>query len=145
MFQEDILEIYNSLVIFNDAIMKTPNPKPITVRLEKETNFLIFETTGISVRILNTVYLCLGLEDLEKETYLLPEDYDNLMASLQYLIKSGYLLNEKTLVSPENYGFDVYAVFPKEYLKGLQFVAGVRFISGNSWWFKLKTKLRYGL
>lgn len=145
MFQEDILEIYNSLVVFNDAIMKAPNPKPITVRLEKETNFLIFENAGISVRVLNTVYFCLGLEDLKKETYLLPEDYDNLMASLQYLIKSGYLLNERTLVSPENYGFDVYAVFPKEYLKGLQLVAGVRFISGNSWWFKLKTKLRYGL
>lgn len=145
MFQDDILEIYNSLVVFNDVVIKKPSPKPIFVKYDPESTHLIFTTEGITVRLNNIIFYSLALETISDGTYLLPEDYDSLMGSLQYMIKSGELIKEKTLLSPENFGFDIYCVNYKEYKKGLQFFAGARFISGNSWWFKLKTKLKYNL
>ena len=48
------------------------------------------ETKGKSVRLYLPVYYCLDLEHIQKETYLLPEDYDYLMSTLQYLINSGF-------------------------------------------------------
>lgn len=44
--QNDILEIYNSLVEFSDNTVKTNFPIPIKVRYEKETRLLIFEQKG---------------------------------------------------------------------------------------------------
>ena len=38
--QNDILEIYNSLVEFSDNTVKTNFPIPIKVRYEKETRYL---------------------------------------------------------------------------------------------------------
>ena len=47
---------------------------------------------------------------LKKPTYLLPEDYDYLMSSMQSLIAGGKLIEDRTVLSPENYGFDIYSV-----------------------------------
>jgi hypothetical protein len=143
--QNDLLEIYNSLVAFSDSTVKSSFAIPITVHYEKESHLLVFEQKGISVRLGLPVYYCLGLEDMEKPTYLLPEDYDFLMYNLMTLIQSGELIKERTLVSPENYGFDVYSVNLREFWKGPDVIGKVRFISGNSWLFKFLVRRKYKL
>lgn len=141
--QDDLLEIYNSLVMFNDDIIQSKFPLPLRVRYEKDSRLLVMETKGKSVRLYLPVYYCLDLEHIQKETYLLPADYDYLMSTLQYLLHSGELLRERTIISPENYGFDIYSTNLKELWKGPDIIGRVRFISGNSWLFKLRTKLKY--
>ena len=143
--QNDLLEIYNSLVAFSDSTVKSRFAIPITVHYEKESHLLVFEQKGISVRLGLPVYYCLGLEDIEKPTYLLPEDYDFLMYNLMTLIQSGELIKERTLVSPENYGFDIYSVNLREFWKGPDIIGKVRFVSGNSWLFKFLVRRKYKL
>ena len=143
--QTDLLEIYNSLVAFNEKTIKSNFPKPILVRFEKASNLLVFEQAGTSVRLGLTNYYCLALEDLEKPTYLLPEDYDYLMANLSQLINSGELLKDRTALSPENYGFDIYGVNLQELWKGPDKLGTVRFVSGTSWLFKFLVKRKYKL
>ena len=86
-----------------------------------------------------------GLEDLEKPTYLLPEDYDYLMSNLLDLLNSGELIKDRTALSPENYGFDIYATNIRELWKGPDIIGRVRFISGTSWLFKFIVKRKYKL
>ena len=147
VLQEDILEIYNSLTIFNKTTIQTDNPSPILVYFDEESvgSPLVFEQKGITARLRLPIYYCLGLEDLKKPTYLLPKDYDSLMANLQKIIYDERILDGKTNLSPENYGFDIYAVNMREFTKGLEMMGSVRFISGNSWLFKLYTKWKYKL
>ena len=133
--QNDILEIYNSLVEFSDN----------KVRYEKETRLLIFEQKGKTVYLGLPVYYCLALEDLEKPTYLLPEDYDYLMSTLQSLIASGELIKPRTCLGPENYGFNVYSTNINEMYKGPDVIGQVKFISGTSWLFKFRTRKKYKL
>ena len=141
--QNDILEIYNSLVVFSDDTVKSNFPIPIKVKYEKESNLLVFEQKGKSVRLGLPVYYCLALDELEKPTYLLPEDYDYLMSNLLDLLNSGELIKDRTALSPENYGFDIYAVNMREFWKGPDIIGRVRFISGTSWLFKFIVKRKY--
>ena len=143
--QNDILEMYNSLVDFSDETVKSKFPIPIKVSYDKSTRLLKFEQKGKQVYLNLPIYYCLALDDLEKETYLLPEDYDYLMSTFQNLISSGELIRERICVSPENYGFDVYTTNLKELFKGPELIGQVRFISGNSWIFKYITKRKYKL
>lgn len=144
--QDDLLEIYNSLVDFSDNTVKTNLPLPIKVWYESEGRLLVFEQKGKSVRISLPIYYCLGLDSLiNNPTYLLPEDYDYLMSTLQGLIGSGELIKPRICVSPENYGFDIYGVNIKELWKGPDILGQVRFVSGTSWFFKFKTKRKYKL
>lgn len=140
-----MLEIYNSLVVFSDETVKSKFPTPIKVWYEKESRLLVFEQKGKSVRLWTPVYYCLGLEDLYKPTYLLPEDYDYLMYNLQSVINSGELIKDRTTLSPENYGWDFYSCNIRELWKGPELKGKIRFISGLSWIFKWKTKLKYKL
>lgn len=143
--QNDLLEIYNSLVGFNEETIKSRFPVPIKVWYEKESRLLVFEQKGVSVRLWSPIYYSLGFEDLIKPSYLLPEDYDFLMYNLQELINSSVLLEDRTALSPENYGFDIYSVDKKEIYKGPERKGVIRFVSGVSWLFKLITKLKYKL
>lgn len=143
--QNDILEIYNSLVIFSKDVLNELSPKPIKVWFEKESGLLVLEAGGNSVRLVHPIYYCLDLDSITKSTFLLPEDYDFLMSNLQKLINSGELIKERTCLSPENLGFDIYAIDIRDYQKGLDIKGRVRFVSGNSWWFRFKTKLKYKL
>jgi hypothetical protein len=143
--QDDILEIYNNLVVFSNTTITTKFPLPITVWYEKENRLLVFEQKGKSVRIGLPVYYCLDLEGIVNKTYLLPEDYNYLMSTFQDLINSGVLTRDRTHVSPENYGFDIYAVDLKELYKGPGIVGRIRFISGKSWLFKKIVKHRFKL
>lgn len=143
--QNDILEIYNTLVTFSKGTVDSKFPLPITVRFDENTNAVVFEQKGISVRMILPMYYSLALVDLKKPTYLLPEDYDYLMSTLQGLIGSGVLIRDRVCISPENYGFDIYCLDPKEFSKGPDLLGQIRFISGNSWFFKFKTKRKYKL
>lgn len=139
--QEDLIETYNSMVPFSKN--QSELAVPIKVWYEKESRLLVMEQAGLSVRLRFPVYYCLGLEDLYKPTYLLPEDYDYLMTTLQGLIGSGELIKDRTVLSPEDYGFDIYTTNEAELWKGPVIIGSVRFISGISWWFKYKTKKKY--
>ena len=109
--QNDLLEIYNNLTEFSKAIFESKNPVPIKVKFDRNAfeSPLVFEAKGITVRLRLPIYYCLGLEDLEKETYLLPGDYDMMMESLQKAIYDPRTLDERTCIAPENYGFNIYA------------------------------------
>lgn len=143
--QNDLLEIYNSLVIFNEETIKSRFPVPIKVWYEKESRLLVFEQKGKSARLWIPIYYSLGFEDLIKPTYLLPSDYDFLMYNLSELINSSILLEDRTILSPENYGFDIYSVTKGELEKGPDIKGTIRFVSGVSWFFKLRVKLKYKL
>lgn len=143
MLQSDFLEIYNSLVMFSDNTVKSNLPIPIKVWYEKNTRLLVFEQKGKSARLYLPVYYCLDLDSIQKPTYLLPEDYDYLMSTLQNLINSGVLLRERILCSPENCGMDIYGIRPENYSDGLDLLGVIRFISGNSWFFKWRVKRKY--
>lgn len=145
--QSDLLEIYNSLVKFSETTLNTNFPVPIKVYFEKENNLLVFEQKGLSVRISLPVYYCLALDELDKKhpTYLLPEDYDYLMASLSGLIGSGDLTKDRTILSPENYGFDIYATNVRELWKGPEIIGSIRFVSGTSWLFRFIVSKKYKL
>lgn len=143
--QNDILEIYNALVIFNKETIESKFPTPIVVKFDPSSNALVFEQKGVTVRLVLPLYYSLAFEDLEKPSYLLPEDYDYLMSTLQELIGSGVLIKDRVCVSPENYGFDIYCIDLKEFKKGPDLLGQVRFISGTSWLFKFKTKRKYKL
>lgn len=141
--QEDLIGFYNNLVAFSKTTVDTNVPSPIKVRYEKDARMVVFEQKGIAVRTNIPVYYSLGLEDIEEPTYLLPDDYDYLMSTLRDLINSGKLLEDRTTLSPENYGFDIYAVNMRELWKGPGIIGSIRFISGVSWWFKFKIKRKY--
>lgn len=142
--QNDLLELYNLLVEFNGTTLKTAIPKPIKVTYIKDSRLLSFEQEGKMINTSIPIYYCLGLEDLEKPTLLLPKDYDQMMGSLQYAIISGELIKPRTIISPENYGFDIYATNIRELWKGPDIISSIRFVSGVGRIFKLITKLKYG-
>lgn len=140
--QNDLLDIYNNLVIFSKATLQEEIQRPIVVKFDKEFNSVVFEQQGNSVRLSLPIYYSLGLDSI-KETYLLPKDYDSLMSNLSRLIASGKLLEDRVCLSPENYGFDIYYVDMKQFWKGPEIIGRIRFVSGNSWLFKFITKRKY--
>jgi hypothetical protein len=145
MLLEDIKEIYNSLIIFNEDIIESPRPQPIKVYYEKDSRLLVFELKGKSVRLWTPIYYSLGLDNLIKYTYLLPEGYDYLMSELKRIIDSGLLIKDRTVLSPENYGFDIYAVNQNELWKGPEIKANIIFISGHGWLFRWLVRRKYKL
>ena len=145
MIQDDLIEIYNSLLAFNKNTIVTDNPTPIKVSFNKDSNSLVFEQKGVSVRTALPIYYSLGFSDIKKPTYLLPRDYDYLMQSLSGVIGSGKLLEEKVCISPENYGFDIYLVDLREFWKGPDKIGTIRFVSGNSWIFRQIVKFKFKL
>jgi hypothetical protein len=59
------------------------------------------------------------------------------------MISSGILLADRTCISPENYGFDVYAVDLKQFKRGTNIVGKIRLVSGTGWFFRLYTKYKF--
>lgn len=143
MIQDNLIELYNNLLAFNETTIVSDNPPPIKVRFDKESNSLVFSQKGISVRTALPIYYSLGLNEIKKPTYLLPRDYDYLMQSLSGVIGSGKLLEDNLCISPENYGFDIYLIDFREFWKGPDKIGTIRFVSGNSWIFRLIVKFKY--
>lgn len=147
---DDLKSLYNDLTQFSKPVVESQFPKPIKVQFSKEYNALFFECGSISLFSQIPVYYSLALwEDISKPTWLLPEDYDVLMSNLFAVIMDpkGYLLKERTCLSPQNYGFDIYVQDPNQMWKGPEIISEIRFISGKNriWkkWIerKYKTKL----
>ena len=143
--QDDLLQIYNALVVFSKSTLSDVVPTPIVVKFLEEQNTLCFEQKGkiVCLQVLN--HYCGFLRNI-KETYLMPKDYDFLMGSLSSIIGSGKLLEERVLVSPELYGFDIYLTNSKvtsEFKLGPVLLCTCRFVTQNSWLFRLITKFRY--
>ena len=67
------------------------------------------------------------------------------MSELKFIIDSGLLLKDRTILSPENYGFDIYGTDLKELWKGPEVKSSIRFISGKGWFFRWNTKRKYKL
>lgn len=145
MIQDDLIELYNSLLVFNKNTITADNPIPIKVSFDKSSNSLVFDQKGFTVRTALPIYYSLGLNDIKKPTYLLPRDYDYLMQSLSGIVSSGKLLEDKLCISPENYGFDLYLIDLREFWKGPDKIGTIRFISGNSWIFRQIVKFKYKL
>ena len=61
------------------------------------------------------------------------------------IIGSGKLIEERVLVSPEPYGFEIYKTDSKttEFSKGPQLLCSCRFVSDNSWLFRIMTRIKY--
>lgn len=142
--QNDLLEIYNTLVVFNNDTIKSQFPVPIKVWFEPESRLLVFKQKGNTARLWLPNYYCLGLNEIDEKhyTYLLPKDYDSLMYNLQSAINSGECIKERTCLSPEMFGFDIYATDIKDMSKGTKIISEVRFISGKgilfNWWVRYK-------
>lgn len=146
---EDLRTLYNQLTIFNKETVLSNFPLPIKVQFIKENNALFFEQKGQSLYTNVPVYYSLGLvEDLYKSpSWLTPEGYIDLMENLQYVIgdSHSYLLQDRTCLSPENYGFDIYYTNNLELWKGPERVARIRFVDGVSWFFKWRVSRKYKL
>ena len=140
--QDDFLNIYNSLVEFSEITLRGALSIPICVSYDISMNSLFFEQRGKKVGLTVPNYYSGYLRNI-KNSYLLPRDYDYLMATLSTLIESGALLRERVCVSPELFGFDVYETNLKDIKNGPKLLGQIRFISGNSWIFKIITKLKY--
>lgn len=142
--QDDILNIYNSLTDFSANTLLSPVKLPIRVTYSESLNALCFEQKGLKIAISILNYYCRELNNL-RNTYLYPEDYDRLMSSLSGLISSGVLLHDRICLSPDKYGFSLYDTEQKITLlkKGPQLLTSIKFVSGNSWFFKKVTQFRY--
>lgn len=144
--QDDILEFYNTLQEFSKETLEGPIKTPIKVTFEKEHNSISFEQKGRKIFLPTLNYYCGSLKKI-KNSWLLPDDYDQLMGNLQKVIGSGVLIQDRVCVSPEIYGFDIYKteVSTKTFGEGPQLLESFRFVSGTSWIFKLIAKLKYNL
>lgn len=142
--QDDLLQIYNALVVFSKSTLSDVVPTPIVVKYLEEHNSILFEQKGKSVMLQVLNHYCGFLRNIKK-TYLMPRDYDFLMNSLSTIIGSGKLLEDRVLVSPELYGFDIYMTDPRtsEIKKGPVLLSSCRFVTQNSWLFRMITKFRY--
>lgn len=146
--QDDLIELYNSLTEFSKTTVQVPDPMPIKVSFDPKgiSSPLVMEQGSTVVRLRVPIYYCLALEELENNPeYLLPGDYDVLMSTLTELINSSRLLEDHTCISPENFGFDIYAIDYREYSKGPNILGRIRFISGSGWFYRLRVKMRYKL
>lgn len=142
--QDDILEIYNTLQEFSKETLEGTVKKPIEVDFADDSGCLVFRQSGKIAYLPLLNYYCGNLRNIRK-TYLLPEDYDILMRSMQVLISNNILVEDRLCVSPEIYGIDFYktTVTTASFREGPQLVGSLRFVSGNSWIFRMITKYKY--
>lgn len=142
--QDDLLQIYNALVVFSKSTLNDVIPTPIVVTYQEEHNALVFKQKGKEVMLQVLNYYCGYLKNIKK-TYLMPKDYDILMGNLSDIIGSGKLLEDRVLVSPEPYGFEIYMTDSRttEFKKGPVLLSTCRFVTDNSWFFRMITKYRY--
>lgn len=126
--QEDMLEIYNSFVMFSKETLEGPVPIPIKVSYSEEYKSLIYMQRGKTLYLQIPNYYSKDLMDI-KDSFLLPEDYDYNMSTLGTLISSGILIKERTTVAPMKYGFDLYAPDSLKMELGSQVIGKIRFVS----------------
>lgn len=140
--QEDMLEIYNSFVIFSKETLEGPVPIPIKVTYDKEYKSLVYTQRGKTLYLQIPNYYSMDLLDIE-DSFLLPEDYDYNMSTLGTLISNGVLIKERTTVAPMKYGFDIYSPDLGKLELGSQVVGKIRFVSSCNPIWKWITNRKY--
>ena len=140
--QEDLLEIYNSLVIFSKETLEGPVPIPIKVTYDIEYKALVFNQRGKTVYLQLPNNYSMELSNI-KDSFLLPEDYDYIMSTLSSLIGSGVLLKERTTVAPVRFGFDIYTPDSAKPELGSQVIGKIRFVSSCNPIWKWITSRKY--
>ncbi len=142
--QEDLLNLYNDLVELSKSTLENIQ-KPVKVNFEESMNSLSLEQAGTKIYTRIPFYYSGKISEI-KNTYLLPEDYNYLMGTLNQVIQSGKLANDRLCISPEVYGFDIYLaeVSQLRLKEGPILLGQIRFCSGNSWLFRTLTKIKYG-
>lgn len=139
--QEDLISIYNSLTEFGDSTLK--GGLPVRVAYDSESKVLVFSQQAKTLFMVIPNYYSKNLLDI-KESFLLPEDYEYIMASLRDMINSGKLLEDRTTLAPEDYGFSVYSMNILKPELGPQLLGRIRFVTSNNpiwiWWTKRKYK-----
>ena len=140
--QEDMLEIYNSFVMFSKETLEGPVPIPIKVSYSEEYKSLVYSQRGKTLYLQIPNYYSKDLKDI-KDSFLLPEDYDYNMSTLGSLINSGILIKERTTVAPMKYGFDLYAPDSLKMELGSQVIGKIRFVSSCNPIWKWFTERKY--
>lgn len=140
--QEDLLEIYNSLVIFSKETLEGPVPIPIKVTYNLEHKSLVYTQRGKTVYLQMPNNYSKELMNI-KDSFLLAEDYDYVMSTLSSLIGAGILLKDRTTVAPMKYGFDLYSPDPLKMELGSQIIGRIRFVSSCNPIWKWITNRKY--
>lgn len=139
--QEDLISIYNSLTEFGNNTLN--GGLPLRVTYDSESKVLVFSQQAKTLFMVIPNYYSKSLLDI-KDSFLLPEDYEYVMASLRDMINSGKLLEDRTTLSPEDYGFSIYSINPLKPELGPQLLGRIRFITSNNpiwiWWMRRKYK-----
>lgn len=135
MIERDIIGFYNSFINIDPSI-------PVGVCYSKPNKCLVFTQYNfrMDVGILN--YYCKNLINI-KNTALLPDDIKELLDSLKDLINSGQLSQDRILISPTKYGFEVYRANKMNTGIGPIKLASVKFVTSNGWLFRKIVNWRY--
>lgn len=139
--QEDLLEVYNNLSEISDTVLGD-QPSPVLVSFDTRMGCLSFKVLGKSLYLRQLNYYLLRPDKI-KDAWLLPGDYDNLMSSFLKLIKSGRLIQDHVLVSPDYDGFQIYQTDPRNLSRGPQELGALVFVSGQGRWFTWRVKQKY--
>ena len=73
--QEDLLDLYNSLVSFSAKTLDQRTPCPLTISFKEEENTLVVEQGGDSIRLRLPLYYCLGLDTLKKPSAIILRNF----------------------------------------------------------------------
>lgn len=133
-YQEDILEIYNSLTILDETL-------PVVVSYNKDLKSVYMKQRGIIVNIPLLNHYCFKLNKIKK-TILLPKDFDSIMGQMKKLIESGITNYDRILISPEDYGFRVFRRVSSLNYEPIE-VADIQIVTSNWWLFRLIIKFKY--
>lgn len=127
IYQQDLLGFYNEMTKFSDEY-------PIRVKWEIDYRCLRFSQGNriVNFHVLNSY--CLRLHNI-KETFLLSDDFNDMMSDLKSVIESGTLLEDRVLISPQKYGFKIYKPTQMVDLGPLE-VCEIKVITSNSWLFR---------
>ena len=136
--QEDIITFYNEMTKYSPEI-------PIGVRYDIKNKVVVFRRHGKTSNFSLLNNYCKSLRKLTDTTALLPEDYNIMMKSLRKLIDSGRLLDERILISPDDYGFSVMETNRSAQEFGPLVISNVKIISSNWWLFRKIMQIRYKL
>lgn len=134
VYQEDLLEIYNSMTIFDVNL-------PVIVKYNDDLKSISMEQRGISVNLPLLNHYCLDIEKI-KRTVLLSKDFDKLMSRMEKLIKSSMMNYDRLLISPKKYGFSIYRRTNSIQYSPIK-IEDFEFISSNGFFFRLLVNFKY--
>lgn len=136
MIARDLLELYNNLIHVKVDI-------PVGVTYSKRNRCLVFTQYGwrMDTSVLN--YYCKDLVKI-KRTVLMPNDLKTLLDTMKSVIESGNLKNDRILVSPIKYGFEIYKSNPYNLTLGPIRLGSFKFVSNNGWIYRMVVNRLYG-